>query len=115
MSLDRQHSNRLTRRRFLNAGALASMGFGLAELLRRRTLASESYAANHDTAVILVWLTGGLSHMDTYDMKPYAPLEYRGDFRPINTNVPGIEVCEHLPLHAKIADRFTLVRSLSHG
>ena len=115
MSLDRQHSNRLTRRRFLCAGAMASMGFGLAELLRRRTLAGESHAANHDTAVILVWLTGGLSQMDTYDMKPHAPLEYRGDFRPINTNVPGIEVCEHLPLHAKIADRFTLVRSLSHG
>ena len=115
MSLDRQHSNRLTRRRFLCAGAMASMGFGLAELLNRRALAGESHAANHDTAVILIWLTGGLSHMDTYDMKPHAPLEYRGDFRPINTNVPGIEVCEHLPLHAKIADRFTLVRSLSHG
>ena len=53
---------------------MASMGFGLAELLNRRALAGESDAANHDTAVILIWLTGGLSHMDTYDMKPHAPL-----------------------------------------
>lgn len=115
MDLDLQHPNQWTRRRLLKTGTLASMGFGLAELLRRRALADESHAAHQDTAVILIWLTGGLSHMDTYDMKPHAPLEYRGNFRPIPTNVPGIEVCEHLPLHAKIADRFALVRSLSHG
>ena len=64
MSLDRQHSNRLTRRRFLCAGAMASMGFGLAELLNRRALAGESHAANHDTPVILIWLivTGEFGH-----------------------------------------------------
>ena len=80
-----------------------------------RAQAAASTGSSPDTAVILVWLSGGLSHLDTYDMKPDAPSEYRGDFRPIRTNVPGIEVCELLPLHAKVADRFNLVRSVSHG
>jgi hypothetical protein len=114
MNLDLQHSNQLTRRRFLKAGTLGSMGFGLAELMRMRALAGESQAVNHDSAVILVWLPGGLSHMDTYDMKPGAPPEYRGDFRPVSTAVSGINVCELLPLHAKMANRFTLIRSVSH-
>jgi hypothetical protein len=64
--------------------------------------------------VIFVWLPGGPPHMETYDMKPDAPEEYRGDFRPIHTNVPGIDVCELLPLHAKVADKFTLIRSIAH-
>jgi hypothetical protein len=78
-------------------------------------VAGESGAKRDDTAVILVWLTGGLSHMDTYDLKPVAPLEYRGEFAPICSNMPGIEVGELLPLHAKIADKFSLIRSASHG
>ena len=53
--------------------------------------------------------------METYDLKPNAPAEYRGEFKPIKTNVPGLEVCEHLPLHAKIADKFTLIRSVHHN
>ena len=61
-----------------------------------------------DTAVILLWLPGGPPHLDMYDMKPDAPAEYRGEFRPIKTNVPGIEVCEHLPLHAKCADKYAM-------
>lgn len=67
------------------------------------------------TAVILVWLAGGLSHMDTYDLKSEAPLEYRGELSPICTNVSGIEVGELLPRHAKVADKFSLIRSVSHG
>ena len=114
MSHPSQHS--LARRRFLHAGSLHSVGLGLSHVMRLRDLsASELPARRDDTAVILVWLTGGLSHMDTYDLKPEAPLEYRGDFAPIRTNVPGIEVGELLPLQAKIADKFSLIRSVSHG
>ena len=64
--------------------------------------------------MIFVWLPGGPPHMETYDMKPDAPADYRGDFRPIKTNVPGIEVCELLPMHARCADKYTLVRSVHH-
>lgn len=67
-----------------------------------------------ETSVILVWLPGGPPHMETYDMKPDAPAEYRGEFRPIRTVVPGMDICEHLPLHAKVADRFSLIRSVAH-
>jgi hypothetical protein len=77
-------------------------------------LASDGSGSGPDTSVIFIWLPGGPPHMETYDMKPDAPAEYRGDFRPIKTVVPGIEVCEHLPLHARVADRFALIRSIAH-
>ena len=67
-----------------------------------------------DTSVIFIWLPGGPPHMETYDMKPEAPLEYRGIFQPIKTNVSGMEICELLPLQAKIADKFNIIRSVSH-
>jgi hypothetical protein len=89
-------------------------GLGLSDLLRLRAESKTGSAAS-DTAVILVWLPGGMSHIDTYDMKPNAPLEYRGEFRPIRTKVPGLDVCELLPQHARVADRFSIVRSISHG
>ena len=109
-------SQPLSRRRFLHTGSILSLGLGLSQVMRlREASASDSAAQRDDTAVILVWLTGGLSHMDTYDLKPEAPLEYRGEFAPIRTNVSGIEVGELLPLHAKIADKFSLIRSVSHG
>ena len=60
----------------------------------------------------MVYLPGGPSHMDMYDMKPDAPVEYRGEFRPICTNVPGIDVCELMPRHAALADKFSIVRGL---
>lgn len=111
-----QHHHSLSRRRFLHAGSLASLGLGLSQVLRlRAATANETTKRRDDTAVILVWLTGGLSHLDTYDLKPEAPLEYRGDFAPIRTNVSGIAVSELLPMHAKIADKFSLIRSVSHG
>lgn len=111
-----QHHHSLSRRRFLHAGSLASLGLGLSQVLRlRAATANETTIRRDDTAVILVWLTGGLSHLDTYDLKPEAPLEYRGDFAPIRTNVSGIDVGELLPMHAKIADKFSLIRSVSHG
>lgn len=67
-----------------------------------------------DTAVILFWMWGGPSHLETWDMKPEAPVEFRGPFRPISTNVPGIDICELFPQLAKIADKYALIRSLHH-
>jgi len=69
---------------------------------------------NDDFSVILFWANGGPSHLDLFDLKPDAPAEYRGPFRPIATNVPGIEISEQLPLLSRLADKFSLVRSLHH-
>ena len=104
------------------AGAVGMAGLGLADLLRLQAQADEAKSnqgnwatsAENDRSVIFIWLPGGPPHMETYDMKPDAPEDYRGDFRPIHTNVPGIDVCEHLPLHAKIADKYALIRSIAH-
>ena len=92
-------------------GTLALGGLGLNHLLAARSLADARPA---DTSVILFWMWGGPSHLETYDMKPQAPVEYRGPFRPIKTTVPGLEICELFPLQAKLAHRFSLVRSLHH-
>jgi hypothetical protein len=84
-------------------------------LFRLRAEASESKRGGEpDTSVIFLWLPGGPPHMETYDMKPDAPEDYRGDFHPIKSNVAGIDVCELLPLHAKMADKYTLIRSIAH-
>jgi len=107
--------SRLTRRSFLEAGSLALGGLTLSDLMRGRSRAKEAGHLPADTSVILIWLQGGPSHMETYDLKPEAPIDYRGECRPIETVVPGMEVCEHLPRHAKVADRFNLIRSISHG
>lgn len=103
----------VSRRGLLRVGAIGATGLGLADLLRLRAEASPG--AVSDTAVIFVWLPGGFPHMETYDMKPDAPVEYRGAFHPARTNVPGIEVCELFPRHASVADRFSLIRSISHA
>ena len=102
-----------SRRSFLKMGTLGMSGLSLAEVMRLRAAAGEVQAAP-DTSVIFVWLAGGPPHMETYDMKPDAPEGYRGQFDPIRTNVKGIEVCEHLPMHAKITDKYTLIRSIAH-
>jgi hypothetical protein len=101
----------LSRRHFLRLGALSVGGLTLADLLRARSESAQAAAAAHK-AVITVYLQGGPPHLDMYDMKPDAPVEYRGEFRPASTNVPGIEVCELMPLHARIADKFSIVRNM---
>jgi hypothetical protein len=106
-------SGPVSRRHFLKIGALTLGGVGLRGLLSLRLQAAEN-TQTPDTSVILIWLPGGPPHMETYDMKPDAPAEYRGAFGPIKTNVPGIEVCELLPMHAKIADKLTIIRSVAH-
>ena len=104
----------LTRRSFLKIGAMTLGVPGVRGLLPLRLTAAETGRPVTDTSVILLWLPGGPPHMETYDMKPDAPVEYRGDFRPIKTVVPGIDVCELLPLHARSAHRFALIRSIAH-
>jgi len=108
------------RRSFLSTGTLGLGGLGLSDLLRLRAEAAATGAptgaasVDPDTSVIFVWLPGGPPHMEMYDMKPEAPAEYRGPYRPIHTNVPGIDVCELMPRHAKVADKFNVIRSIAH-
>ncbi len=111
----RSCSGPLSRRSFLEAGSLALGGLTLADVLKSRAAAKESGAQANDNAVILIWLQGGPSHMETYDLKPEAPSDYRGEMNPISSVVPGMDVCELLPEHARVADKFTLIRSISHG
>lgn len=102
----------INRRQVLQVGALGA-GLSLSQCLRIAA-AGEVDAANQRSA-ILVFLKGGPSHQDMFDMKPDAPSEYRGEFRPISTNVTGIEICEHLPRLARQADRLAIVRGITHN
>ncbi len=103
-----------TRREFLRVGALGLGSFTMADLLRSQAQAAVAGRVAPDTSVIFVWLPGGPPHMDMYDLKPNAPAEYRGAFRPIPTTVPGLDVCDLLPLHAKLAHKYNVVRSIAH-
>jgi hypothetical protein len=100
----------LDRRRFLRVGALAVGGLTLGDVLRLR--AASLPGKQRHKSVIMIFLSGGPSHLDMYDMKPEAPREYRGEFSPIRTNVPGIEICELMPQQAKIADKFAILRGV---
>jgi hypothetical protein len=104
----------LTRRSVLKVGTLAVGSLTLADALRARALATSGSARPTDTAVIQIFLGGGPSHLDTFDLKPRAPSEIRGEFREIPTCVPGFRVSEHLPQLAAVMDRFTVVRSVTH-
>src|SRR5262245_22424974 len=99
----------VTRRDFVRAGAIA--GLSLAGYLRL-SHACEVKPAKAKSAVF-IWLGGGPSHLDTFDMKPDAA-DVRGEFKPIATNVPGVQVCEHLPKLAQMADKYAIVRGISH-
>lgn len=112
--IERRCPGPIERRTFLEFGGLSVLGLGMSEFLAYQAQAAAAGDDLSDTSVIFVWLPGGPPHMETYDMKPDAPAEYRGEFDPIKTNVPGIDVCELLPMHAKCADKFTLIRSIHH-
>src|SRR5688500_4170064 len=101
----------LSRRNFLQVGGLALGGLTLPDLLRARAQGASAGAAR-DKSVIMICLGGGPSHIDTYDMRPDAPAEYRGEFRPVASNVPGMQMCELLPRQAEIADKIAVVRSM---
>ena len=104
----------ISRRSFLEAGALSLLGLGMSDVLRAESVAKAAGRKVREKSVIFIWLPGGMPHLESYDTKPEAPLEYRGLLRPIKTNVSGIDVCELLPMHAKMADKYTLIRSVCH-
>jgi hypothetical protein len=104
------HTNIFGRRDFMKIGSLGALGLNLPAFLRAAGAASTK--PGRDVSIILLWQSGGCGHQDTFDMKPDAPKEYRGEFNPIPTNVPGIQVCEHLPRTAKVANRLTILRSM---
>jgi hypothetical protein len=111
----------LTRRNFLRVGSLTALGLSLPEFFRARARAGAAAStADKDIACILLWLQGGISHIDSFDPKPEAPAEVRGEFGAIATKVPGISVCEPLPMLAMHQDKYSILRSLnprngSHG
>lgn len=100
----------LSRRSFLSLGVAGMASVALPQLFQARAASAES--AKKNTACILIWLDGGPGHMDMYDMKPEAPAEYRGIWKPIKTKVPGFDLTELYPKQAKITDKFSMVRSL---
>lgn len=96
----------------LQAGSLGAVGWSLADLLRCE---AQERTRGPARSVILLWLWGGPSHLDLFDLKPKAPLEYRGPYRPIPTNAPGVEIGELLPQLARHADKYAIIRSLFTG
>ncbi len=100
----------MTRRNFLQIGAFGA-SLSLAEMLRLRAAAGTGTSAS-SKAAIMIYLPGGPSHMDMYDLKPDAPKEFRGEFNPIKTNVDGVEICELFPLQARMWDKLSVVRSV---
>lgn len=105
-------SSGVTRREFLRAGSLGVAGLSLADFASAQTASAAQSKA--ETNCIVLYLLGGPSHIDTWDPKPEAPVDVRGPFRPIRTNVPGIHIGEHFPRMARMAHRYALVRSVYH-
>jgi Protein of unknown function (DUF1501) len=104
-----------SRRSFLRAGAVSALGLGLADLFRSGSAARGAEAGGKARSCILLYMTGGPSQHETFDPKPDAPEGTRGEFKPIATSVPGIQICEHLPRLAALAHRYTIFRSVWHG
>lgn len=98
----------ITRREILRVGGLAFGGLTLADVLRSRAAAGSM--AGRPKSVIMIWLRGAMSHIDSFDMKPNAPAEIRGEFQPIATNLSGVQVCEHLPKVSQMLDKLAIVR-----
>jgi Protein of unknown function (DUF1501) len=104
----------VSRRNFLKIGAFGA-GLTLADMLRLQAQASaapDRPAPTRPKSAIMIYLSGGPSHMDMYDLKPDAPTEFRGEFRPIQTNCNGVQICEHFPLQARMWDKFACIRSV---
>src|SRR6516165_10600261 len=105
---------RLSRRDLLQVGASSALGLSLPRLLRADSRSAKGATSSADSC-ILVFLNGGPSHLDMWDLKPAAPAEIRGEFRPIPTSLPGVQFGEHLPRLARHMHRATLVRSMHHS
>ena len=104
---------RVNRRELLQVGYSGAIGLGLPAVLRQQAAAAAAKARAR--SAIIVFLTGAASHHETFDMKPDAPAEVRGEFKATSTSVPGLHVCEHLPKLAAMADKYAVVRSFTHG
>jgi hypothetical protein len=117
-----QYCDGISRRSFVQLGVAGLTTLGLGDVLRAKAQSASlaksnprgSHSAGTKKSTILIWLDGGPSHLDLYDMKPQAPEEVRGIWKPIRTNVPGIEISELFPKQARLADKFAIVRSLAH-
>src|SRR5438093_10092616 len=103
----------LTRRSFVQAGLLGVGGLGLGDFFRLQ--AAQPTSRRDDTAVILVWLSGGPGHMETWDPKPDAPAQYRGPLGAIRTTLPGVQLGELLPGQARLLDKLAILRTVQHG
>ncbi len=116
---DPAHFRRPSRRSFLHVGLLGALGLTLDDFLRLRAQAQESKGQPGKEpkaqAVIHIFLPGGIAHQDTFDPKPYAPVEYRGEIGTVKTKLDGVFFCEYLPKLAQVADKLTICRSMTHG
>ena len=113
MSVSSRHNlppPHIARRELLRIGGLSLLGLSTSALEQYRA-ASGAETGRHPNSCVFIFLFGGPSHIDLWDMKPQAPLEIRGEFQPVSTSVPGIQICEHLPLLARQMDRFCLLRA----
>lgn len=117
--LSEQRSNlnhpRLSRRTAIQAGAIGWLGLGMSQVSALKAAAGMEDAAFRGKSVIYIFLSGGLAQHDSFDMKPDAPDEVRGDFKPIATATPGLHICEHLPLLAQRSQSWALCRSMTHN
>lgn len=104
--------HRVNRREFLRIGGMSLCGVSLLDILRARASAIGKPTAKAKQ-MICVWMAGGPPHTDMFDMKPDSPADYRGEFKPIKSNVPGLDVCELMPNLARIADKYTIIRSVT--
>src|SRR5690242_16481211 len=109
----RRYCDGMSRRSFLQLGVAGMASVGLPRLLQAKSESAGS-TGSKNTSVILVWLDGGPSHMDLYDLKPEAPAEYRGIWKPIRTKVSGFDISELFPKQARVTDKFSVIRSLHH-
>ncbi len=105
----------LTRRALLQAGSISLLGLSMDQLAFLQSAGAAQSSSGRAKSVIYIFLSGGLSQIDSFDMKPEASEEIRGEFKPIRTRTPGLHICEHLPQLAKHSDRWALCRSITHG
>ena len=107
------HHPRMTRRNAIQAGAIGLLGLGMNHVEQLRAEPG-NLAQDTNRSVIFIFLSGGLGQHDSFDLKPDAPAEIRGEFEPISTKTPGLQICEHLPQLARRSEKWALVRSLTH-
>lgn len=107
------NGDRLTRRNLIEIGYSSMLGAGLSTIIGQRAKADEVAPRRRAKSVLFLFLFGGPSHIDTFDLKPEAPDECRGEFGPIDTSVPGLQICEHLPILAQRMHHWALVRSMT--